>query len=309
MRDDGVWHADFGVWRLLSSLKPDVLVTSGFIPTFLIAFTWAMTHRVPHVAMTDGTFECERVLGWKHRLARRVVFGLSSAFVGASEGSRALFRSYGVQPELIHLAPLSVDNSRFARQDVGKVYDLLYCGRYVDHKHPMFAIDVAAALARKLQRRVTLRMVGKGRLEADLRQRAEELKQDIDVSFAGYLSQNDLPAQYLQSRLFLFPTGFDVWGVVANEACAAGLPCIVSPNTGVIGELVHEGRNGHVCPLDVSIWVDRCAELLSDPARWEAFSQASRQAVSTYTFQAGAEGTWKAIQQATGRKETVAASA
>lgn len=307
IRDHNVWHMDAGVWGLLSSLKPDVVVTSGFIPTFLIAFAWAWTHRVPHIPMTDGTFDCERVLGWKHRLARRMVFASSASFLGASGGSRDLYLSYGVRPEQIHLTPLSVDNNRYADQGDPKVYDLLYCGRYVDHKNPMFAMDVAAGLADRLQRRVSLRFVGKGRLEDTLRQRAAALADRIDVSFAGYLSQAELPRQYLQSRLFLFPTGFDVWGVVANEACAAGLPCIVSPHTGVVGELVHEGRNGHVCPLDVTTWVERCAELLDNPARWEAFSRASRQVVSSYTFKAGAAGILAAVQQAVKRPITVPA--
>lgn len=306
-RDVGFSHADPGVWRLLSSLNPDVVVTLGFIPTFMIAFAWAVAHRVPHVPMTDGTFESERVLGWKHRLARRVVYALSKAYVGASQGSRALYRSYGVRDERIHLSALCVDNDRFTPQGEDKVYDLLFCGRYIELKHPLFALDVAAGLAERLKRRVTMRFVGKGPLEDEIRTRAAALADLVEVSFAGYLSQADLPRQYRQSRLFIFPTANDVWGVVANEACAAGLPCIVSPHAGVVGELVHDGRNGYVCPLlDTATWADRCAGLLQDPARLEAFSQAARQDVAAYTFQSAANGMLNAVRQAAGRQEAVA---
>lgn len=306
-REAGFSHADTGVWRLLSSLKPDVVVTSGFIPTFLMAFAWAVAHRVPHVPMTDGTLESERVLGWKHRLVRRLVFACSSAFIGASEGSRALYRSYGVQADHVHLAPLCADNERFAPRGEDKVHDLLFCGRYIELKHPLFAIDVAQGLAKRLGRRVSLRFVGKGPLEAQLRQRAAELADELDISFAGYLSQAELPLEYRRSRLFVFPTAFDVWGVVGNEACAAGLPCIVSPHAGVVGELIRDGRNGHVCALDVPTWVARCAELLDDPARWQAFSQAALQAVAPYTFQAAARGVASAVQQATQHRKVVTA--
>lgn len=301
-------HSDPGVWRLLSTLKPDVVVTCGFIPTFLFAFAWAVAHRVPHVPMSDGTLVAERVLGWKNRLARRVVFSQSPAFVGACEGTRALFKSYGVRSERIHLAPLCVDNDRFTPHGEERVHDLLYCGRYVEHKHPMLAIDVATGLAQRLGRRVTLRFVGKGPLEDKLRQRALEVSQSVDVSFAGYMSQAELPQEYRRSKLFLFPTGFDVWGVVANEACAAGLPCIVSPHTGVVDELVTEGVNGHVCPVgNVTAWVDRCAELLLDQSRWEAFSMASRQAVARYNFDVAAKGMLDALRQATQRQEVAVA--
>ena len=38
---------------------------------------------------------------------------------------------------------------------------------------------------------------------------------------AGFARQEDLPRWYGASRVFLFPTQWDPWGVVANEACAA----------------------------------------------------------------------------------------
>lgn len=307
-RAAGFSHADPGVWRLLSSLKPDVVVTFGFIPTFLFAFAWAVTHRVPHIPMTDGTFESEKVLGWKHRLARRIVFSLSAAFVGASEGSRKLYESYGVQPGRIHVAALCADNERYTPRGEDRVHDLLFCGRYIELKHPLFVIDVATRLAERLGRRVSLRFVGKGELEAALRQRAEQVHDLVDVSFAGYLSQLELPAEYRQSKLFLFPTAFDVWGVVANEACAAGLPCIVSPHAGVVGELVIDAVNGHVCTLgDADLWADKCAGLLADPQRWQAFSMAARQAAARYSFEVAAAGMLAAVRQAAGREEVVAA--
>ena len=53
-------HSDIGIWRLLNQLKPDVVVTLGFIPTYLFAFAWAIYHKVPHIAMTDGTLQSER---------------------------------------------------------------------------------------------------------------------------------------------------------------------------------------------------------------------------------------------------------
>ena len=58
--------------------------------------------------------------------------------------------------------------------------------------------------------------------------------------FHGFAAQRELPDLYRSAKVFLFPTLADVWGVVANEACAAGLPVIVSPHAGVAGELVRD---------------------------------------------------------------------
>src|SRR5947209_7444478 len=94
----------------------------------------------------------------------------------------------------------------------------------------------------------------------------------VDTHFHGFAKQNELPALYRSARLFLFPTHADVWGVVANEACAAGLPVIVSPHAGVAGELVLDGENGFVCALDVKLWTERAASLLTNQETWTRFS-------------------------------------
>ena len=93
-------HSDINVWGVLSELQPDVIITMGFIPTYLFAFAWAVFHRIPHIAMTDGTVESEKKLSIIHRVLRRIVYSRSAAYVGASEGSLALFRSYGADSNI-----------------------------------------------------------------------------------------------------------------------------------------------------------------------------------------------------------------
>lgn len=298
-------HADLGVCKVLSEVRPDVVITNGFIPTFVFAFAWAVLHRVPHITMTDGTLETESTLSWKHRLIRRLVFAFTRSHLGACQGSVALYRSYGIPASRIHVSALCADNERFGASLPlfgERTYDFLFCGRYMDLKNPLMAIRMARDVAVRLGRRVSLRFVGKGELEPAMRAFAAEVAADVEVSFAGYLSQEALPQAYAASRVFLFPTSMDCWGVVVNEACAAGVPCIVSPHTGVAGELIRDGESGFVCPLnDEALWVERGCRLLADEAHWRQMSQAARQAVSGYTFEHAAQGVLKALQQAVGR--------
>jgi glycosyltransferase involved in cell wall biosynthesis len=95
---------------------------------------------------------------------------------------------------------------------------------------------------------------------------------------------------YRSARIFIFPTLWDPWGVVANEACAAGLPILVSPHAGVAGELVLNGENGFICDLDVSLWADRAMLLLTQPDIYRKFSDRSRSLVSKYTFDEASSG-------------------
>jgi len=108
-----------------------------------------------------------------------------------------------------------------------------------------------------------------------------------------------LPDFYAQSRLLLLPTLGDCWGVVINEAMAAGTPVITTEWTAAAGELVLHGRNGYVFPLDVDAWVSAATDLLSSDSTWEAFSRCARQTVSEFNYDRAAAGILDAFEYLT----------
>ncbi|MDP1864107.1 MAG: glycosyltransferase family 4 protein [Thiobacillus sp.] len=291
-------HSDMGIWFLLNQLRPDVVITTGFIPTYLFAFAWAVMHRVPHVAMTDGTAQSEKSLSWLHRIVRRIVFARSAAFVGACEGSRDLYREYGVPEDRIYTSQLCADNDRFSRPGSVTPVDFIFCGRFMESKRPLFAMQVAREVAIRLGRRTSIDFVGSGEMESEMHDYAAQISDYVDIRFHGYVTQAELPTHYADARIFLFPTEADVWGVVANEACAAGLPVIVSPHAGVAGELVLDGHNGYVRELNVAQWAEAGVSLLKNEAQYSHFSESSRARVAEYTFSHAAHGLANAIRQA-----------
>ncbi len=283
-------HHNPDVLPLLARLRPDVVITDGFNPTHLYAFLCARLRRWPHVAMTDGSWESERSLSLAHRLVRRMVFRGSGAFIAASEGGQRLFRSYGMPAERCFYSWLCIDNDAFAPPaGVPRPVDFLFCGRMEPAKDPLFALAVARECAHRLGRRTRLLYVGSGSLDAALRQASADCA-EVEVRYHGFAAQHELPALYQSARLFLFPTHMDVWGIVANEACAAGLPVLVSPHAGAAGELVADGRNGYVRDLHVSSWADCAQRLLSDQMLWQTFSAESLRRVRSYDFDTAAQG-------------------
>ena len=80
------------------------------------------------------------------------------------------------------------------------------------------------------------------------------------------------------------------WGVVANEACASGMPVITCANAGCAGELVVHGRNGYVIDLDVERWAAHAQLLLDDAALLAEVGAQSTRSVRDYTFTAAANG-------------------
>lgn len=296
-------HVNVDVGAVLSGIEPDVVITTGYNPTHLLAFLYAWRRCVRHVVMTDGTSRSESGLSRLHRLLRLMVMRRSAAFIGPSEGTFDLFKEYGIPQPQMFQSHLCADNNAFApyRQSEKK-YDFLFCGRFVAVKNPSFALAVARGVAQKLGRRISLAFMGAGELEPQLRVEAQSVADVLDVQFLGFAQQHELPARYAAARVFLFPTSWDPWGVVANEACAAAVPVVVTPEAGAAGELIKDGVNGLVMPLDLTDWVNACADLLNDVARMEAMGKAGVERVQRYSYDAAAEGIWRAVQYAMTRE-------
>ncbi|HEY8609149.1 MAG TPA: glycosyltransferase family 4 protein [Noviherbaspirillum sp.] len=285
-------HNNPGVISALRRFAPDVVVTGGFNPTHLYAFAYAVARGIPHVVMTDGTDISEQGLSSLHRTVRRIVYARSRSFVAASRGGHRLFEQYRIPVARRYTSCLCVDNDEFANGAAfdDRPVDFLFCGRIEAVKNPLFALEVAIAAAERLQRRVSIMFVGAGNEEQALRDAAARHAGKVNASFRGFVSHDDLPAIYAAARIFLFPTRWDPWGVVTNEACAAGLPVLVSPEAGVAGELVIDGRNGSVAELDVGTWADHAAALLQDRRAWEEASASSISIVGRFNYESAAAG-------------------
>jgi len=296
--DSEIIHNNPDVFGSLRKFRPDVVVTTGFNPTMLYAAFYTILFRKKHVALSDGTISSEQGLSWVHKAVRHIVYRYTSGFIGASSQTGKLFSAYSVDEKSIFISPLCVDNEIFKKY-VGKEkeYDLLYCGRLVERKNPLFIVQVLRKLREAHGMEPSILFVGSGPLEEPTRKQLVSLRLER-FRFQGFVPQSELPALYASARIFLFPTLMDPWGVVVNEACASGMPVIASPHAGASNELVVDGVNGYVCELRVDLWAERIAGLLRDENLYETFRSGSFRLVAPYTFDAAAEGILQAVKSA-----------
>ena len=287
-------HVNADVWAELNHLDPQVVITTGYNPTFLFAYAWCLLKGRKHIPFTDGWLKSEEDLTQVHFWTRRAVFWRSCAFLGASRHSLELFRHYGCPEVALFQSHLCADNARyrdFAAAE--KKYDVMFSGQFIERKMPFFFAEVAKHLKLKLPGlRVLLLGDGPEReaLLADLR------AAEIDFHYAGYVSQAALPTYYAAAKILLFPTKLDPWGIVANEACAVGVPVITCANAGVAGDLILHGYNGYILELDATLWCEYALQLLRDPARWQAFSEHALDRVQDYNYDVAADGIIKALK-------------
>jgi glycosyltransferase involved in cell wall biosynthesis len=120
---------------------------------------------------------------------------------------------------------------------------------------------------------------------------------NVHAVFTGYLQQDQLPAKYAQGKIFCFSTRRDAWGIVANEACASGLPVLTTADAGCAGELIIHGRNGYVLPPDAENWAEHAERLLGDDAMLQVMSANAIESVAEYTYDRAASGIIAACEE------------
>lgn len=282
-------HNNPDVWGLLNRLKPQVVVTTGFNPTHLYAFIWAKLSGARHVCMTDGTVQSEAKLSWRHKLIRSIVFAGSHAFVAASRSGMDLYLSYGIPTRRIFQSQLCANNELFFKVTISdnRPFDVMYAGQFIEQKLPFLFVDTCRELVKRRGGCRAL-LIGDGPLLVEVLRQLQAAS--VEFHYGGFVQQEDLPAHYSQAKVLLFTTRMDVWGVVANEALAAGTPVITTPQAGVAGELVVDGVTGAVCVPNSIIWCNAVERLLNDSHYWMSCSIAGRQLVESYTYQAAADG-------------------
>jgi 1,2-diacylglycerol 3-alpha-glucosyltransferase len=144
----------------------------------------------------------------------------------------------GIPPLRVKIGYSVVDNEHFRRNSSTKRSEkknVLCIARFVDDKNLELLIETFLK-SRLPANGWTLRLVGGGPLEG----RISAMAKDAAIHINRWVGYEELPAHYHDAGVFVLPSKFEPWGLVINEAMAAGLPVIVSNAVGCLPDLVKE---------------------------------------------------------------------
>ncbi|HEX3830085.1 MAG TPA: glycosyltransferase family 4 protein [Sporichthyaceae bacterium] len=231
--------------RLLRSIggRPAVVLIDGWSsPAHLSALLLARALRVPVVVSYDSAEPNQRFRSGPVAAVRRWFLGQAAAVLTSGAGSTAAVRSAGVPHASIVQGFLGADVETFARgaalarssepsgPQPGHRY--LYVGQLIERKNVANLIQAYAKIRNPAD---VLSVVGLGPLHDELLRVAEAVGGAVD--FLGHLDQHELISLYGRSHTLVLPSLEEVWGLVANEALAAGLNVVVSRCAGVVDEI------------------------------------------------------------------------
>lgn len=131
-----------------------------------------------------------------------------------------------------------------------------------------------------------LTILGNGPSEDNLKQLSAQLGL-TSVEFIDSVDNKSLP-HYLQgAAAFILPSQSETWGLVVNEAMAAGLPVLLSNKINAAGDLLQDGQNGFgFSPDDVPGIANAILHFINSDAETKmAMSYTSLNLVSNFSFE------------------------
>jgi 1,2-diacylglycerol 3-alpha-glucosyltransferase len=270
----------YELWSILDQTRPSVLAVPGWAHRgCLVAIAWARLHGAPVIMMSDSQRDDFARTGWREAVKKAVVYTCRAGFVGGERHAEYL-RELGMPAELIVEGYDVVDNEHFARgasaaraeaASLRALLDLparyfLSSARFLPKKNLDGLLRAFAAYRGRNTEPVHLVVLGDGPLKPELLALVDELQLQPYVHFPGFRQYDELPRYYALAEAFVHASSTEQWGLVVNEAMAAGLPVLVSRSCGCAPELVLEGENGHTfAPDDQQRLACLLAELSASP--------------------------------------------
>ena len=244
------------LWQHLSRLAPDTGLVPGYysLPAIAAAL-WAKIHGRASVLMTESTADDHTRIPWKETAKSLLLRTLFDSAVSGGRAHRRYLQQLGFPSDRIASFYDVVDNTAIAegvrglRQQASRDFGLpetyfLYVGRLAPEKNVRALIEAWLAY-RNTGGTWPLVIAGDGPETPSLRQLAETSPFASEIHFAGHRSSNDLLPLYAFAACFILPSTREPWGLVVNEAMAAGLPVIVSKRCGCAEDLVEDAANGY----------------------------------------------------------------
>lgn len=246
---------------ILDAERPIALMVPGYADSHALSLLVAAREwGVPVVLMSASTATDRERAAWREVVKGRIVRMFDSALVGGRPQADYIVQ-LGMPRERVFLGYDAVDNEHFARPaPLPRVIErwsgrpfFLASARFVAKKNLPRLLE-AFTRYRALAGRDAwnLALLGDGELRHELEAKAATLGLGDALLMPGFVQYPALPGWYQAASCFVHASTSEQWGLVVNEAMAAGLPVLVSNRCGCAVDLVQEGVNGFTFdPLDV----------------------------------------------------------
>jgi len=147
-----------------------------------------------------------------------------------------IVRNYHTEPSKVVTVYNAVEPINFSVQpkqnETVSEKKVTFLGRITFQKGPEYFIEAAFRVLQKMEN-VRFVMAGKGDLRDAMIKRADEMNISGQIDFPGFIPDSEVPQLLFESDIFVMPSVSEPFGIVTLEAMQAGLPVIISKQSGV----------------------------------------------------------------------------
>lgn len=246
---DSGFYIGGGIRSLLHQINPTHLIIAGYSAgPFIEAMFWAKRKKVPFVQWYESHYLSSHFKWGPVAWLRKLLIHWADAWAVPGEMSKSYLEMMGIPTNRITIAPNTVDVLKILslltpdslrNPPAGKAR-ILFIGQYIHRKRIDLLIKAFKSFDPDL---AVLHILGHGPLEDSLRKQAGNYP-GIKF-FPATHNLEETVHHYMWADIVVMPSDREVWGLVINEALAAGCYVISSSLAGVTPELVANA------PIDV----------------------------------------------------------
>ncbi|MDH7513812.1 MAG: glycosyltransferase family 4 protein [Clostridiales bacterium] len=300
-----------GLINLVLRDEPRAVITNAFSPATTKLWLISWFKKIRYLIWSGAIESKGQPDSPIRKIHRKLLVRKAVGFIAYGTKAKDYLVNLGAKPEDIEIGINTVDIQFFrsrtkpSQGEIRKRWGtngkkiLLYVGYLVRRKRLDLLLKSIKILAAK-RRDFVLKIVGDGPEREKMVDLSDRLNLQDLVIFEGYKQKDDLIEIYTEADCFLFPTEFDIWGLVLVEAMAAGLPCIVSIHAAATHDLIIDGVNGFAMDFADSIEVAKKIEMIMDNPHFarKIGEEARRLIEAKASLAKSAEGFVRAIERA-----------
>lgn len=274
--------------------KYDIIVAST-MPTLtgMLAILHMQLKGIPYIIQGDGGFKKDGK-GLKERL-KYLLISKAKAWLSTGTAHDEYYLAYGAIKERLYRIPftslkekdvaesiITPEKKRLMKRELGINPDrkmVLSVGQFIHRK----GFDVLLHGAKRLDPMDEVYIVGGTPTEEYRRIINEENLEN--VTFMEFMAPDKLRKYYKCADLFVLPTREDIWGLVINEAIAQGLPVVTTSGCIAGQELVENGVNGCIVPVDEFELLSKAIDQILYSSKYDEYCINSLKKAKYYTIE------------------------
>jgi len=291
---------------------PNFIITTGYSMASIVVMIFSMIFGSRYSVYSGEIFSRDTAKSWFRKCIRKIIVQFVDSVIAYGTKAQNYVRALSTQKE--PYIAYNTSDMRFytqqssilrrTRTNISHEFglsaaniNLIFIGRLVKRK----AVDLLIESVVKLNSRkkdFLLHIIGDGTEKSYLQSLVAKLLLKGNVIFWGHKNKDELAKHLAIGDIFVFPSLYDIWGLVLNEAMAAGLPVIASKYAGATYDLVQDGVNGFVVdPHNTDEMAEKIRVLLDNPGLRKKMGENAKQTIlDRFTVEKTAEGFLEAIE-------------